>query len=232
MIAGARKVREIWMANDLDETPIIEDIIELASAQRVQIQSVPRHKLEDKARSEAPQGVIAFAAPLAEADFASLLRPANGTAPFLVAIDGVTDPGNFGALLRCCDGAGVTGVIVPKHRSVHVTPTVAKAAAGAIEHVPMTLVSGLPTAITQMRDKGVWVVGLDDSASMTLFEMGTFARDAVCIVLGAEGAGLSRLVRERCDAVVSIPMFGQLSSLNVSAAAALATYEVARLRAS
>jgi 23S rRNA (guanosine2251-2'-O)-methyltransferase len=114
---------------------------------------------------------------------------------------------------------------------VHVTPTVAKAAAGAVEHMPITLVSGLPSALQQMRDAGIWVVGLDDAADRSLFELGDLGAEGVCMVLGAEGAGLSRLVRERCDLVVSIPMRGRLSSLNVSAAAALATYEIARLRA-
>ena len=122
-------------------------------------------------------------------------------------------------------------MILPRHRAVHVTPTVAKSAAGAIEYVPMALVGGLPTAIKQMRDAGIWVVGLDDAADRSLFELGDLANDSVCIVLGAEGAGLSRLVRERCDMVVSIPMFGRLSSLNVSVAGALAVYEVARRRA-
>ena len=159
-----------------------------------------------------------------------MLKTQNGVAPFLVAVDGVTDPGNLGALLRCCDGAGVTGVVLPKHRAVHVTPTVAKSSAGAVEHVPMTLVSGLPTAIQQMKDKGIWVVGLDDSSRETLFDIGKLANDGICIVLGAEGAGLSRLVRDRCDTIVGIPMLGQVSSLNVSAAAALATYEVTRVR--
>ena len=112
-----------------------------------------------------------------------------------------------------------------------VTPTVAKSAAGAIEYVPMSLVAGLPGAITQMRDKGVWVVGLDDSSDRPLFDIANLADEAICLVLGAEGSGISRLVRERCDMVVSIPMMGQLGSLNVSAAAALATYEVARVRA-
>jgi len=230
LIAQKRKVREIWFAKDLDPAPILEDIEELAHAARVQILEVPRRKLEETARSEAPQGIIAFAAPLQEAPLGDLLRPRDGVAPFLVAVDGVTDPGNLGALLRCCDGAGVTGVLLPKHRTVHVTPTVAKTSAGAVEHVPMALVSGLPTAIGQMRDKGIWVVGLDDAGKDTLFGIGDLAAEGICMVLGAEGAGLSRLVRERCDTVVSIPMLGQVSSLNVSAAAALATYEVARVR--
>lgn len=230
LIAGKRKVREIWMANDIDSAPIIEDIEELAHAQRVTILEVPRKKLEEKARSEAPQGIIAFAAEIPEGDLGEMLRGTKNTRPFLVAVDGVTDPGNLGALLRCCDGAGVTGVILPKHRSVHVTPTVAKSSAGAVEHVPMALVSGLPTAIKQMKEKGIWVVGLDDGGRQTLFEIDKLANEGICVVLGAEGSGLSRLVKERCDAVVSIPMLGQVSSLNVSAAAALAVYEVARHR--
>jgi 23S rRNA (guanosine2251-2'-O)-methyltransferase len=230
LIGQRRKVREIWMAADIDPAPILDDIEQIADAQRVQILEVPRRKLEETARSEAPQGIIAFAAPLEEADFGGLLKKKDGVAPFLVAVDGVTDPGNLGALLRCCDGAGVTGVVLPKHRAVHVTPTVAKSSAGAIEHVPMTLVSGLPTAIGQMKDKGIWVVGLDDSSDNTLFDIGSLANEGICIVLGAEGKGLSRLVRDRCDTIVGIPMLGQVSSLNVSAAAALATYEVTRVR--
>ncbi|MFM8827585.1 MAG: TrmH family RNA methyltransferase, partial [Actinomycetota bacterium] len=193
LIAQRRKVREIWMAADIDTAPIIEDIEELAHAQRVTVLEVPRRKIEDKARSEAPQGVIAFAAEVPEADLGDMLRGTKNVRPFLVAVDGVTDPGNLGALLRCCDGAGVTGVILPKHRTVHVTPTVAKAAAGAVEHVPMALVSGLPTAINQMKAKGIWVVGLDDGGKDSLFDIGKLAAEGICIVLGAEGSGLSRL---------------------------------------
>jgi 23S rRNA (guanosine2251-2'-O)-methyltransferase len=114
---------------------------------------------------------------------------------------------------------------------VHVTPTTAKTAAGAVEHVPIAVVSGLPSALARMREAGVWVVGLDDAAERILFDLGELATEGICLVLGAEGAGLSRLVRERCDLIVSIPMRGRLSSLNVSAAAALAVFEVARRRA-
>ena len=189
-----------------------------------------RGKLEASARSEAPQGVLAKASALPEAELAALIRRRPGRAPFLVAVDGVTDPGNLGAIIRTCEGAGVDGVIVPRHRAVHVTPTVAKAAAGAIEHVPIAVVPGLPAALSRLREAGIWVVGLDDDADRTLFELGDLAAEAVCLVLGAEGPGLSRLVRARCDTVLRIPMQGRLSSLNVSAAAALAVYEVLRHR--
>jgi 23S rRNA (guanosine2251-2'-O)-methyltransferase len=230
LIAGTRKVREIWVSAELQGNEAIDDILAIADDQRVPVQQVSRSKLEAEARSEAPQGVLAKAAPLPEASFEQLISRRGHRVPFLVAVDGVTDPGNFGALLRSAEGAGVDGVVLPRHRAVHVTPTVAKAAAGAIEHVPMAVVGGLPAALEAMRKAGIWVVGLDDAADQPLFELGDLAREPICLVLGAEGAGLSRLVRERCDLTVSIPMRGRLSSLNVSVSAALACYEVTRLR--
>lgn len=230
LIAGRRRTFEVWIAGDMDESDVVEDIKQLARANRVPVVEVSRKKLEYTARSEAPQGVLAHAEPLPSVPIDALLRRRPGKAPFLVAVDGVTDPGNLGALLRCCDGAGVDGVILPRHRSVHITPTVAKTSVGAIEYVPMAVVGGLPTALARMRELGIWVVGLDDSADKSLFELGDLASEGICLVMGAEGAGLSRLVRERCDLIVSIPMKGRLSSLNVSVAASLATYEVARHR--
>ncbi|MFM8855729.1 MAG: 23S rRNA (guanosine(2251)-2'-O)-methyltransferase RlmB, partial [Actinomycetota bacterium] len=230
LIAGRRRAYEIWIAGDSDRSEVLDDIREIARANRVPVVEVSRRKLDSTARSEAPQGVLAHAAPVPAATFDSLITRKPGKAPFLVAVDGVTDPGNLGALLRCCDGAGVTGVVLPRHRSVHITPTVAKTAVGAVEHVPMAVVAGLPAALAKMKQEGIWIVGLDDAAESSLFDLGNLATDAVCLVLGSEGAGLSRLVRERCDLIVSIPMKGRLSSLNVSAAAALATYEIARHR--
>lgn len=231
LIAQRRRVHEIWISAELEGDPGVEDVVVIAGAQRVPVAYVARAKVEREARTDAPQGVIAFAADVPEADLGELVRSGRGGAPpFLVAVDGVTDPGNLGAIIRNCDGAGVSGVLLPRHRAVHVTPTVAKASAGAIEHVPLCLVPGLPTAIEQMKEHGIWIVGLDDAADRELFEVDDLAREAICLVLGAEGEGLSRLVRERCDTVVSIPMLGGVGSLNVSAAAALATYEVTRAR--
>ncbi len=190
-----------------------------------------KNRFDALARTESAQGVIALAAPLRELDLDDLARPPAGApTPFLVLFDGVTDPGNLGALLRTAEGAGVTGVLLPRHRAVHVTPTVAKAAAGAVEYLRMAVVPGLPTTLAACRQKGLWVVGLDDAAERSLFELGDLGRDGVVMVLGAEGAGLSRLARERCDMIVSIPMRGRIGSLNVSNAGALALYEVARAR--
>lgn len=230
LVAGNRKVREVWVSTELEHSDVIGDILDLAADLRIPIREVSRSKLEAEARSEAPQGILAKAAPLAEASFDELIRRRPGRPTFLVAVDGVTDPGNLGAVLRSAEGAGVGGVVLPRHRAVHVTPTVAKAAAGAIEHVPMAIVGGLPAALEAMRKAGIWIVGFDDSADRSLFDLGDLAREAICLVLGAEGAGLSRLVRERCDLLLSIPMLGRLSSLNVSVSAALACYEVTRQR--
>ena len=120
--------------------------------------------------------------------------------------------------------------MVPRHGAGQWKPTVAKAAAGAVGHVPFAVVPGLPAALSRLRDAGVWIVGLDDAADRDLFELGDLASEPVCVVLGAEGAGLSRLVRERCDLIIAIPMLGRVGSLNVSAAAALAAYEIRRHR--
>lgn len=234
LMAQTRRVHEVWISTELEGSDAVDDIVTIAKAERVPVAYVARKRLENQARTEAPQGVLALAAPLRSVPLHELLgdRPPSGAGtaavPFLVAIDGVTDPGNLGAIIRNCDGAGVTGVILPRHRAVHVTPTVAKSSAGAVEYVPLSVVSGLASALLEIKAAGVWVVGLDDDATQSLFEFTDFSMGGVCIVLGAEGAGLSRLVRERCDLIVSIPMRGSVSSLNVSAATALATYEIAR----
>jgi len=174
LIAGKRKVREIWVASDLDESEVVGDIVALARNERVQVLEVSRRKLDSVARSEAPQGVVAFANTIPEADFADMIKRRPGRPPFLVAVDGVTDPGNLGALLRCCDGAGVDGVVLPRHRAVHVTPTTAKAAAGAAEYVPMAVVGGLPAALARMKEAGIWIIGLDDASDRSCSRSATW----------------------------------------------------------
>lgn len=229
LLAGRRKVREIQLSAGMDQADILDDIIDLADELKVPIREVSRTKFDATALTQSPQGVLADAAPLPEHDLDDLVRPRDGGAPFLLMLDGVTDPGNLGAVLRTAECAGVTGVVLPRHRAVHVTPTVTKSAAGAIEFLPMALVGGLPTAIRLMQEAGVWVVGLDEAGDARLD--GLDLAQPVCLVLGAEGQGLSRLVRQRCDAVAAIPLRGRLNSLNVAAAGAVACFEVARQRA-
>ena len=228
LVAGKRKVYELWVSGDDDRGPL-RDLTDLAAKSRVAVKRVSPGKLEAAARTDAPQGVLARCAPLDEVELESLTKRRKGTTPFLVAVDGVTDPGNLGALLRAAECNGVTGVVLPRHRSVHVTPTVTKAAAGAIEHLPMTVVAGLPSALESLKRAGVWVVGLDGAGGTPIDRL-TLATEPLVLVLGAEGAGLSPLVRKRCDVVAAIPLRGRLASLNVAAAGAIATYEVARLR--
>ena len=232
LLAGRRRPLEVLFQSGLDDAPILDDIIDLADEAKVPLRELSRGKFESVARTESSQGVIAHAQPVPEHDRDDLARGPDGSSappPFLLLVDGVTDPGNLGALLRSAECAGVTGVVLPRHRAVHLSPTVTKAAAGAIEHLPMALVAGLPAAVGRLRDLGVWVVGLDGAADESLFDLG-LAAEPVALVLGSEGKGLSRLVAQRCDSVVSIPLHGALGSLNVGAAGTLACYEVARRR--
>jgi 23S rRNA (guanosine2251-2'-O)-methyltransferase len=231
LLAGRRKVRDVWMAEGTDDAPILVEIEELAAGARIAIHRVSRDQLFAAARTEAPQGVIAHAAPLQEFEFDDLLITRNGRVPFLLAVDAVTDPQNLGALLRSADGAGVTGVVLPRHRTVHVTPTVTKAAAGAIERMPMALVGGLPSALLRAKERsGAWIIGLAAEGERTIYDLASLATEPVIVVIGAEGSGLSRLVRERCDELVSIPLRGSLSSLNASVAGAVAMFELGRNR--
>jgi 23S rRNA (guanosine2251-2'-O)-methyltransferase len=230
LAAKRRRVREVWISAEVDPAPILDEITDLAAANRVAVRHVPAGRLDGAARSEAPQGVLARAEPLQEADLDSLMAAKKGgSAPFLVALDGVTDPQNLGAVLRTAACAGATGAIVPRHRAAHVSPTAAKAAAGAIEYLPIAVVPGLPAALTRASEAGLWTVGLDAGAKTPLYDL-QVATEPIVLVLGAEGRGLARLTRERCELVVRIPQVGPISSLNVSAAAALACFEVSRKR--
>lgn len=229
LLAQTRRVTEVVLASDLDEADILDDIIDLADEQKVTLREIGRNRFDGMAATGSAQGVLAMAAPLREHDLEELAVARDGRPPFLLIVDGVTDPGNLGALLRTAECSGVTGVVLPRHRAARITPTVTKSAAGAVEHLPMAVVSGIPTALRMLSENGVWSVGLDGAAGDSLYDL-TLANEPVALVLGSEGTGLSRLVRERCDTVVSIPLRGMLSSLNVAAAGAIACSEIARRR--
>ena len=226
LAAGRRKVFDVWLDADAPPAPVLSRISDLADEAGVDVRRVSAARLAVEARTEAPQGVLAHARPLPEADLDDLCRARS---PFLLALDGVTDPQNLGGLLRTAEGAGVTGAVLPRHRAAHVTPAVTKAAAGAIEHVPLAMVGGLPAALSRVRVSGVWVVGLDPGAGESLYDL-SVSDEPVLVVLGSEGRGLSRLVKERCDVLVGIPLRGRIPSLNVAAAGALALFEVSRRR--
>jgi 23S rRNA (guanosine2251-2'-O)-methyltransferase len=230
LAAGRRPVREVWLAEGADDAPILDEITALADAASVPVRRVARSRLASLARTEAPQGVLALTTPLPDTGLEGMVaRPDAGPAPFLLVLDGVTDPHNLGALLRSAEAAGVTGAVLPRHRAAHVTPTVAKAAAGAVEHLAFAVVPGIPAALATLAGAGVWTVGLDPGATTSLWAL-EVATEPVAVVLGAEGRGLSRLTRERCDLLVAIPQRGAMSSLNVAAAGAVACFEVTRRR--
>jgi 23S rRNA (guanosine2251-2'-O)-methyltransferase len=228
--ARKRTVSYVLVGEGTDESEVITEILRLARESGVAVRRLARAELDARARTDAPQGVIAIAAPLAGADLGQLVRrgPA-GTPPLLVVLDGVTDPHNVGAVMRSALSAGATGLVLGRHRASGLGPTAVKAAAGAVEHLPVATVAGIASALSDLSKAGVWTVALDQAATTPLWDL-TLASEPVALVLGDEGRGLSRLVRERCDLAVRIPLLGPLDSLNVSAAAALACFEVARRR--
>ncbi|HUC36627.1 MAG TPA: 23S rRNA (guanosine(2251)-2'-O)-methyltransferase RlmB [Acidimicrobiales bacterium] len=230
LAAGRRRVREVWIAQDSEPSRQLDEIERLAARRRAKVLMVGRRRLDAAARTGSPQGVLAFAEALEEGSLEEMCDPVRGAAPFLVVLDGVSDPHNLGAILRSAECAGVTGMVLPRHRAAHVTPTVTKVAAGAIEHVPMAVVPGVPNALKRLSDRGVLCIGLDAAAQTSLFELGEDLCGAVALVLGAEGGGIGSLSRRRCDLLVAIPRQGELESLNVAAAAAVACFETARRR--
>ena len=228
--ANRRAVTSLFVAEGMDAAPILDEIEALAGTRRVRIEYVSRRRLDSVARTDAAQGVVALARPVQETPLEALCQPTRrGRVPFLLVMDGITDPHNVGSLLRSAECAGVTGVVLPRHRSAHLSPTVAKVAAGAIEYLPMALVAGVPAALHKLSELGVWSVGLVGEATDSLYRL-PLGDQPVALVLGSEGAGLATLTRKRCDALASIPQHGTLSSLNVATAGAIACFDVARQR--
>jgi 23S rRNA (guanosine2251-2'-O)-methyltransferase len=221
--AGKRRPRAVYLSSAVTRDDIVKEIVERAGGI---LRSVAPERVEQMARTDVHQGVIAMAPALRPADLDDMLTVDQA---FLVAVDGITDPRNLGAIMRTAETAGATGLILPRHRSANITPVVAKAAAGAIEYLPIAVVGGIPAAIERSSRAGCWSVGLDERGDRSLFDL-DLADQKIVLVLGSEGKGLARLTRDRCDVLVRIPMQGHLASLNVSAAATLACHEVARRR--
>ena len=231
LAARRRPVRDVWLSDAIPEGPIVAEIVALAERGGVAVRRVSRGRLDAEARTDAAQGVLAHARELDEADLDDLCRAApDGARPFVLVLDGITDPHNLGALLRTAELAGASGAVLARRRAAHVTPAVTKAAAGALEYLPIAVVPGIPGALSHLGAHGIWTVGLDAGAADSLFEL-DLADQGVALVLGAEGSGLSRLTRARCDVLVAVPQRGSLASLNVAAAGAVAAFEIARRRA-
>lgn len=197
----------------------------------VTVRRVDAARLDGLARQDRHQGVVARVG-VVKRRWASLEDRLDELTepPLVLVLDGVTDPHNLGAILRAADGAGVHLVLAPKDRAAGISATVSKVASGAAESIPYFMVPNLARALTDLKERGIWVVGLADDASHDLYS--AELAGPLALVLGAEGAGMRRLTRERCDAVVRIPMYGTVDSLNVSVAAGVCLYEARRRRVS
>ncbi len=224
--AGRRAVQRILIADAQDPAEILDEIEREAQRRRVLVQVVSMARLDREARTEGHQGVVAFASRLDTVILDDLISAPH---PFLLVCDGVTDPRNLGAMLRSADGAGVTGVVLPRHRSARISPTVTKTAAGAIEYLTFSDVGGVPTALDTMNKAGILTVGLAGEATASLYDL-DLGSVPVALVVGSEERGLATLTRKRCGAVVSIPQLGKVSSLNAGVAVSIAAFEVARQR--
>ena len=193
------------------------------------IQYVKKERLEQISETGKHQGVIAYIAAYEYASVEDILKKAEekGEPPFVVILDDIEDPHNLGAIIRTANLAGAHGVIIPKHRAAGLTATAVKASAGAINHTPVVKVTNIAKTIEDLKDKGLWFV-CADMGGTTMYDLDL--KGAIGLVIGNEGKGVSRLVKEKCDFVASIPMFGDIDSLNASVAAGVMAYEIVRQR--
>lgn len=224
---GTRRIETIWLG-ERQEGKRLHAIRALAAKRQTPIEIVPALRLTEVAGTTAHQGVVAFiaTAPLWAFDQLIVRLTAQRPVPLLVVLDGVKDPRNLGAIIRSAAAFGVGGVIVPGRRAVGITATVAKAAAGGLEHVAVAEVTNISQSLERLRRLGFWIVGADEQAEIPCQ---TFAFPTpLALVFGEEGAGISPLVKRGCDALVRIPVRGPLRSLNVAVAAAVLFYEVVR----
>ena len=224
--AKRRTVTKIFIADAQDASSTLDAIEFEAQRQRVPVQLISMTRLDREAKTEGHQGVMALAQALRTVSLDELLSVKK---PFLLVCDGVTDPRNLGAMLRSAEGAGVTGIVVPRHRSARISPTVTKTAAGAIEYLTFCDVGGIPTTIDQLNRAGVLTVGLAGEVKESLYDL-ELGSGPVALIVGGEEKGLSDLTRKRCATVVSIPQLGRISSLNAGVAVSVAAFEVARQR--
>jgi len=206
----------------------LQRVVEECRRSGVAVRFLPRVELDRMAGNGGHQGVVAVTSAKQYSDLDDVLQAKRGNYSLVVVLDGVEDPHNLGAILRTADAAGADGAVVPERRAVGVTTTVAKVSAGASEHLPIAKVTNISRTLEELKDKGLWIVGLDERGTQT-YDSVDYKIDCA-LVLGAESKGMHDLVRKKCDFLVSIPMLGKVPSLNVSVAAAVVLYEIVRQR--
>jgi len=206
----------------------INKIVALAKDMNIVVQYVDKKKLDQVSQGGNHQGVAALISPYRYSSMDEILNKAKKLQepPFLLILDGIEDPYNLGSIIRTAECSGVHGIIIPKRRSAHVTETVYKSSAGAVEHMLIAKVNNLSNTIDELKEKGLWIYGAHMEGKDKYFEVDLTG--AVALVIGSEGKGISRLVKEKCDFLLNIPMVGKISSLNASNAASILMYEVVR----
>lgn len=223
LLRAGTPVERILIDRDRTESDEVADLRDRAGAAGITIEEVHRQQVAEQAHGLVHQGVLAVAPPFAYTELAEVLaRPG-----VLVALDGITDPHNVGSIARTAEAVGAAGLVVTRRRAAGVTPTVEKAAAGALAHLPVVQVTNLVRALEACRDAGRWIIGLEADGELELADSNLLDEPLV-LVVGSEGEGLARLTAERCDQRVRLPLRGQVASLNASVAAAVALYEIVR----
>lgn len=217
------RIQKIWIQRDKREGKS-RDIIQMAKIKKIPLLFVPKRRLDQIDRDH--QGAVAIIAAKEFVSLASIL--ASSGVPFLVLLDGVEDPQNLGAIIRSAEGAGVDGIVLPERRAVGLTRTVASVSAGAVEHIKIARVKNLARTIDVLREKDIWIVGAEGDAPDIWYEFDYTL--PVALVLGSEGKGLRPLVKKKCDKILSIPLLGRITSLNVASAASVFFFEVVRQR--
>ncbi len=239
IIYGRNPIIEALETNHTMDKILIQDglrhsqigyIRNLAKERGIVYQFVDKRRLDNMTEGENHQGVVALAAAHAYTDLGELIRIAKASdrPPFLVIADGITDPHNLGSIIRTANAAGAHGVIIPKNRSVSLNSVVAKVSAGAVEHTPVARVTNIAQTIDLLKKEGFWIAGTALEGSQLCYDCDLTG--AIAVVIGSEGEGMSRIVREHCDFLVNIPMLGETESLNASVATGVLLYEVVRQR--
>lgn len=227
-IKNDREIDKIMIANGAKEGSI-KKITAMAKEKNIIIQYVDRNKLDEISTSHSHQGVIANVSEYKYFELDDLIQNAKdkGEDPFFIILDEITDPHNLGSIIRTADAVGAHGVIIPKRRSVHITPTVVKASAGAVEYVPVCKVTNIVNTIKILKDHGLWIAAADMDGQ-TFYEQNLTG--PIGLVIGSEGFGISRLVKKNCDYIVKMPMVGNVTSLNASVAGSILLYEIFKQR--
>lgn len=227
-LRAGRRIKKLAAARGAERG--LREILQLAEEVGIPVEWHSRGYLDKISQTRAHQGIIAWREPLGYVELEDILSIAQARQepPFVILLDRLQDPHNLGSVLRTAEAVGAHGVIIPKHRAVGLTATVAKTSAGAVEYVPVAQVTNLSRAIERLKEHGLWIVGADMSGEQLYFVADLTG--PIGIVIGAEGKGMSRLVREKCDFHVRLPMRGQLNCLNAAVAAGILMYEVIRQR--